>query len=67
MCLLTTPNVVFTSDPIWDGNEVASLGLLSLDFLGLDLVVTNNFFTEGKGFMDMTVFALMWCNCCVES
>lgn len=40
-------NVVFTSDQIWDGNEVASPRFAFLDFLGLDLV--DGSFSEGKG------------------
>ena len=51
-------NVVFTSDLIWDGDEVVSPRFAFLDFLGLDLV--SGSFSEGKGFMDITkVFALM--------
>lgn len=40
-------NVVFTSDLIWDGDEVVSPRFAFLDFLGLDLV--SGSFSEGKG------------------
>jgi hypothetical protein len=40
-------NVVFTSDHIWDGNEVVSPRFAFLDFLGLKLA--DGSFSEGKG------------------
>lgn len=40
-------NVVFESDPIWNGDEVISPRFAFLDFLGLDLV--DGSFSEGKG------------------
>lgn len=40
-------NVVFTSDLIWDGDEVVSPRFAFLDFLRLDLV--SGSFSEGKG------------------
>ena len=40
-------NVVFTSDKIWDGDEVVSPRFAFLDFLGLNLI--DGSFSEGKG------------------
>ncbi len=57
-------NVVFTSDQIRDGKQVASSVCFPLLDFGADLV--DGSFSEGKGMADIMSNCSGWCNnCCV--